>query len=379
MFIARNRLRAFIAAAAFALLASPAAGSAQQQPAGSLVLRPTEIMDARGFGQPVPALAVLAPPDWRVEGGATWNTSFCPSDIVTLHARIVSPDGAYGFEIFPVRTWLWYDDQTMVQRDAQKAAIGQGCTVAPARQAVDALRSIYLQQFRPGAQILGAEQDAVGLQALQAEIAQGMQIPGRRVMTDAVRLRLAYGPFEEWFGGRLQLVAYPAPSIGAAMGGQMANTTAYEMTASYVIAFRAPRGMLDHARPLYEAMLASVTVNPAWRLAAGRVLSDIKRGLRAAGIADAQAIKRAQDEIGEIHMRTWQFGQASRDRIAEARGHLLSGTQVFVNPSTGTQIQLPATHKYAWVNSQNYIVMSDDPTPPAQTQHWWTPLQQRGW
>ena len=370
--------RGGLIAAAVAVVAW-AAPACAQSPGGNLVLRPTEIMDPHGFGQPVAVLAVLAPPDWRVEGGASWNSSFCPADIVTIHARIVSPDGAYGLEIFPARTWIWYDDQAMVQRDAQKAATRQGCTVAPARQVVDALRSIYLQQFRPGAQILAAEQDAAGLQALQAEIAGGMQLPGRQVMADAARLRLAYGPFEEWFGGRLQLTAFPAPSIGAAMAGQMANTTAYEMSASYVIAFRAPRGMLDQARPLYEAMLASVSVNPAWRLAAGRVLSDIKRGLHAANVRDAQAIKRAQDEIGEIHMRTWQFGQASRDRIADARGHVLSGTQVFVNPSTGMHVQLPSTHKYAWMNDQNYVVLSNEPSPPPQSHSWWTPLQQRGW
>lgn len=59
-----------------------------------LRLKRFEIMDREGFGEPAVAVSFLAPADWQLEGGVTWNaTAPCVFDLVSIHARVRDKDG----------------------------------------------------------------------------------------------------------------------------------------------------------------------------------------------------------------------------------------------------------------------------------------------
>ena len=81
----------------------PDARQAAAAATGSVVrLKQFQIMDPTGFGRPVVAASLLAPSDWKMEGGVRWNAGYsCPSDMVVTAVRLTSPDGRMGFEIFP--------------------------------------------------------------------------------------------------------------------------------------------------------------------------------------------------------------------------------------------------------------------------------------
>ncbi len=330
--------------------------------------------------RPVPAASLLAPADWRLEGGVSWGYPACLSDLVTAHVRLASPDGRQALELFPVQAWSWSDDPMMVQAMHRSQAMRQGCPVAPPMGAAEAVRRLYLPRFRPGAQVLGVQPDPAAAQAARAQMAPMVAARGPQASlgADAARLRLAEGGFEEWFGVAVTTISYPVLSAAAAAQGQMAYTRQHDSGVQSAYAFRAPRGELGAAEPLLGTMLASLRLNPAWQAAVSQVTLNIGRTQIAGAAERARIWRDAMNQIGEMRMRSWQYSRESQDRISHAFSQYIRGVETRRNPVTGAPVEVPTGYNSVWMNSYGEIALSNDPNfNPSQSGQGsgWTALQ----
>ncbi len=358
-------------------------GPAAPAPGGTLHLRRVEIMDPSGFEQPVPAASLLAPVDWRLEGGVTWGFPACMTDLVSARVRIASPDGRQAMEFFPLQAWNWSDDPLLVESMRQAQAQRQGCPAAPPMTAADALRQLYLPRYRPGARIVGAPQpDPAAAQAVREMLAPQANLRGPQttLRTDAARLRLEQGGFEEWFAAAVSTTSYPAPSASAARQGSLGFTRLHDSATQSVYAFRAPAGGLEAAEPLFGTMLASLRLNPAWQAAVSQATLNIAQ-VRIQGAADRARIWRdAMNQIGEMRMQSWRTSQDSQDRIARAFSQYIRGVETRIHPGTGAPIEVPAGYGSAWVNGAGEIIVSNTPgfSPSGGYGGAWQALRPRG-
>ncbi len=358
------------------LLAGADATAVAQAPA--LHLRRVEIADPAGFQSSVAAFALLAPAGWSVRGGIAWQTAPCPLHMIVTHAAVESPDGSYALEFFPTQTWTWSTDQLANEVAQRMAAAGTACPARPAMNAIDALRQIYLPAFRPGAEVLEARGDA----ALAAELFRarqgevGLYGAQAQLWSDAARLRLRTGGSEEWLVGGLTVMAHPVPSASLAMQGAIGSATALDSVMSVSFAFRAPAGQLDASEPVLSAMLRSVRINPAWQMAAGKVLIAVAQAQLKGAVDRANIWRDAMQEIGEARMQSWWRTQESQDRTALAFSQSLRGVQSYVEP-TGGSVELPAGYASAWSNGLGDYVLSSSPgyTPAAMMPGQWTEIQ----
>ena len=75
-----------------------------------------------GLGGAFEAHSILLPKGWRTEGQVAWviNTT-CPADAAQNRVTASSPDGAFELEVFPQRSWQWYDDPMLLQNAMNNA------------------------------------------------------------------------------------------------------------------------------------------------------------------------------------------------------------------------------------------------------------------
>ncbi|MEZ5365007.1 MAG: hypothetical protein R2748_22435 [Bryobacterales bacterium] len=307
-------------------MAPPGAQARQAAPppsqaSGDVVrLKQFEIMDPSGFGRPVVAATLLAPSDWKLEGGVRWNIqSKCPSDMVSNAVRLTSPDGKLGFEIFPNYMAQWSDDPSYNQLVMQTQQMGgaAGCPLAQPMDAQTFVSQIFAPGFRQGAQVVDAQPNRdVAAEAYQKVSAQQTPGSGTRVDIDAMRFRIAYGDQEEWIVTTLARMASPTMSLGGMVNNYITFT-------DRVIGFRAPRGELDANEALFGTIIASIRVNPQWKQALDNTFRKIAQinaqGARERARSAAETsriIAQTGDEIREMNAQSWRRQQESQDRVA---------------------------------------------------------------
>jgi hypothetical protein len=328
-------------------------------------LKRFDIVDAQGFGEPVVALTLLAPADWRLEGGVAWNMRFqCMGDMVRVSARLTSPDGKLGFEIFPSYIAEWQDDEWGRNMQAELLAQGQpGCPLQPPFGAEDFLARMLVPGFRQGAAIAAREPAPQVARAYEAKIRAllGQLDPSIKIRTDAGRALVRRQGFEEWITAITTSTAMPGLSPTAAMQGGMAYQYTYYTLAESVFGFRAPEGTIAQYEPLMAAMMGSVRINPQWEAAIQRVQQNIQRTILQ-GIADRAAIMRqAQSEIADIQMQAWRGAQAAQDRVMTNWSQQIRGTATYIDPEGQMQTELPDHYDSVWSNGLGDYVLVTTP------------------
>ena len=91
------------------------------------------------------------------------------------------------------------------------------------------------------------------------------------------------------------------------------------------------------------------------------------------------AIQReASQYSAQLQQRTWEEGQASRDRIAESWGQTLRGVETWNDPGAGS-IELSAGYNEAWSRPDGTYILSNDPMfdPTVVFQENWQKLEKR--
>jgi hypothetical protein len=358
------------------------AGQRQAPAAGSIIhLKRVEIPDLNGFGRPVPVLALLAPVDWRLEGGFTWANEWrCTSDMVRADARLLSPDGRLAFQMFPAYQVDWWDDPGGRQSHAQLQATGAFvCPLHAPFTAEEFLTGVLVPAFRQGAQIVERTPAPEVAKALFEEF--GPTIAATRIRSsfkaDAARVRIRYGDTEEWLFASVGVVVGQAISASALMRGTMAYQNTYNTVADRVYAFRAPAGELDRYEPLASAIIGSIRFNPEWQAAVQQVQLNIARIVQE-GVADRAAIiRQGQQELADMQMQGWQSRQASQDRMMTSWSQAMRGTDTYIDPTGGGAVELPAHFDSVWANGlgEYALVLSPGVNPNQALGGTWTQLK----
>jgi hypothetical protein len=347
------------------LIAAVSAEAAAADAPGYTRLRMVEVLDEQGFGEPVVALRFLAPVDWRIEGGVTWNVPRqCTGELVAVHVRATAADGMHGFEIFPSQVWHWSDDPSEIELWRMDASPGNRCTVAPPMGAADFLIESLPGTFRPPFEVQSVEALPAVAEALAAQSTrmQAMQMP---FQADAARVRVRYdakaGAIEEWLTAAVFEAAMKTISSGAAMQGRMEMTTQHISSASRIFGFRAPAGGLEQQERLFATMVASVQVNPVWEAALGQVALDLEQIQLRGGNERSRVWSEAMAEVASTQAEAWRNHQVSQSRLAEAWSQTIRGFETYVDPADGEAALLSSGFEAAWSNGAGEYVLSDQP------------------
>jgi hypothetical protein len=313
-------------------------------------------MDPTGFGRPVVAASLLAPSDWKMEGGVRWNAGYsCPSDMVVTAVRLTSPDGRMGFEIFPNYMAQWSDDPSYNQIVMQAAQMGggAGCPLAQPFDARTFVGQIFAPGFRQGAQVVDAQPNRdVAAEAYQQAMQQASG--GSRIEVDAMRVRIAYADQEEWIVSTVSRMSTPGMSP---MGAMVYNHITFT---DRVIGFRAPRGELEANEPLFATMMASIRVNPQWENA----IIDTRRRIsqiQAKGAADrSRIISQTSNEILDMQMEGWRNRQESQDRSAQQWSQTMRGVETYTDPGSGSAWELDSGYDHVWKTPGDEFLLTND-------------------
>ena len=328
------------------------------QASGSFIrLKQFQIMDPTGFARPVVAASLLAPADWKLEGGVRWNAGYsCPSDMVTTAVRLTSPDGRMGFEVFPNYMAQWSDDPSYNQLVMQAAQMGggSGCPLAQPMDARTFVGQVFAPGFRQGAQVLDAQPNQdVAAEAYQKAVAQTSAATGQRLEMDAARVRIAYQDQEEWIVTTVGRLATP----GLTMAGMVYN---YITFTDKEIGFRAPRGKLDANEALFATMMASIRVNPQWQNAVDQTHRNIAQ-IQAKGAADrSRIISQTSNEILDMQMEGWRNRQESQDRSMQKWSQTMRGVETYTDPGSGTSWELTSGYDHVWKTGSDEFLLTND-------------------
>jgi len=125
------------------------------------------------------------------------------------------------------------------------------------------------------------------------------------------------------------------------------------------------------------AVVASERVNAQYQAAVSQFLVNMGN-TQLKGVMDRQRIWHdAQQQISATIIATYQHQQAVQDRLAEQWSQTIRGVETYVNPSTGTNVELTGGYDSAWVNNRGEYLLSDSPgfNPAVAFQEGWTQLK----
>lgn len=369
------------------LAISTALAQAPAKKASFYRLKQVKIIDDQGFGQPVEVAHFLIPADWKTEGGVRWDGSQlrCPANIVQIQYRAVSPDGLSGLEITPGYVWQAASDPMMQQIIQRAAASGTGCDPGPVIGSAAYLRQIAVPRLRPNARIVSAEALPAVTQAKTAALNQvygplvrAGSIRGFQIDAAAVRLQYQQNgqPVDEWMTVNVATVAMPSANTAALMQGQMnMSASTYTMMSEGTFSVRAPAGKFDEK--LAATIIASVRPNPQYQAAISAFLSNMNVIAQKGAMDRARIWRDAGQQISATISQSYQNQQAVQDRTAQQFSQAIRGVETYVNPSTGTQVELTGGYDNAWVNPRGEYLLSDSPgfNAAVALQENWTQLK----
>lgn len=295
--------------------ASTPAQSAFAEGADYIVLTRVRFLDRMGFDQPVEAFSMLFPKGWRTEGGVKWgNVGGCRGELVADYVKANSPDGAYQFQAFPVRSFQSTDDRMLFQT-MQAGAQAGGCQINPpfnAQQYVEGFARRDLQ-----AQASNIRDDEANM-AFARQLDQQTNSGGGNTRRETTR---AIGDltFSDGSEGVLQGLAINMFMRQQNYMGGGATTMTSTIAIPYLM--RCPAGRRDECMKLMRVIMASHRVNPIWRSAKDRFLTQLGNMEHAQNMQrirlmgeQAKAYAQAQSAAGDQRMRDWENRQASQDR-----------------------------------------------------------------
>lgn len=368
---------------------SSTVGRAAQKP---LHLTRYEVIDRQGWGRPISALTFLGPKGWTLQGGVQWSgrPTVCLGEMVSIAARLTSPDGAFSFEIFPLVHIQNTNNPNMVPFMEKLRTQGTGCRVIPPFSAAGYLSTHFVNAYRPGAQVVGQVQrpQAAGaaLEKIRVRQRDMERMAGRplddRFTTDAASVVLRYvsngSRFEESVSGVVSVKH--SPFIPSSVQHTITNPIYKGHLSDYfvddVYAVRAPQGRMAEFEPTAAMMMASIRANPVWQTAFRMHVMKISK-IAFQGLRDRHQIwMRAQREISEIRRSSWKFAQETRDRTNLQFTRAMREIEPYQNTETGDTVDLTQGYESVWGNGQGEYLLSPDPSyspntdPLFNTQNW---------
>lgn len=351
---------------------TPSEGEAtEQRPSGGkwqegkdyFVLQRVRLVDAHGFGRPVEAASFLLPKGWKMEGGVQWLVGHpCMNEAVAVRWTGTSPDGRIRLDGFPVRSWQWNDDPMMLQAmQANQQGYGRTCDVMPAYDAAAFVQQQCQQELGNPTIISMERADALarGMEEQARSNSAAMQQAGVANVSfrpTAVKARLRWSDGTE--GTFLCSVEQTVFHMQNFMSGGTSGS--YQCRSNFRLLARYPAGRQEEAERIMGTAISSVRTNRAWQQAVGQVFSNVARVERAEVAKQAGLWRETNAYISDLQRRTWEEGQASRDRINTEWGQVVRGVDEWKDPYGGS-VELSAGYNEAWSHANGTYILSNDP------------------
>jgi len=342
-----------------------------------VILQTQIVMDPQGFQEE--AFRLLVPKGWRFDGGIVWDLDRFPAEAFSSYT-VTSPDGAAAYEQFPHTSLFWAQDPMLQQSYAQS-----GFQVSPPVSVDEALRNLYLPNYRPQAQnarLLEVEplpelaQQVVQWQYALMGVFSRISPPQFQyeIRADSARARYRYT-----IAGRetiedvtLTIVYFIA---------QMPSMYGYVPAVTWSVAprsFHAPAADMDKRLETFRIIAASVQDNPVWHehnmtLAAVITREQLRQQQQIFKRLDD--IRRSQSEMSDQLFESWQRRSAAQDRSFERYSQSIRGVETYSDPVSSRQVELPHGYRHAWSNGSDYV-LSDDAAfdPNAVASGSWTEI-----
>jgi uncharacterized protein YbdZ (MbtH family) len=223
-----------------------AAGAVQDLAPGQLPplrtdnLQQVQIVDSKGFQQPMVAATVQIPAGWQTVGGIDWNDSTtCIANQLQVAWTAIAPDSLTALEIMP--GFSWQVAGTEIQFNP--------CPSAPYRSTRELLEAT-VQRARPGARVLDYQR-MPEVEQKMTQMAQAQGNPQVQLRPDAGRLLVGY----QQDGVEMREMFTAAVTFSQSQGNLVGGT-------GMIHAARAPNNRLDFS--LTERISNSMQPDPQW-------------------------------------------------------------------------------------------------------------------
>jgi hypothetical protein len=340
------------------ILASVLAGAmpARAAPARSQTFVPYSYVD------PMTGLEVfhcLVPKGWKVEGQVTWSPN--PALPAQSRFRFFDPGGTDEVNLFPTQAFFWTDNATFLMTNPP-GTLRFNTRVA---------RPLDLDAAFDRLLVPGIRKEVTGLSVRDrkrlpelAKLAAGDPTPGVRTRAEAGKVRLAYqeggnAVEEDLFAA---VASFQVDLPGSGMSPPYFIEYWY---VDYLFAFRSAKGQLADRSKTFQTVVLSMKVNPKWfakvvhtKEALAREFARSTRVVTSIGATVASA----GSSLREEQMRDWGRRQAIQDKVVQAQSDGIRGVDRFVDPHSGSEVELPSGYGKAWANNLGEYVVTDSPS-----------------
>ncbi len=346
-------------------------------PGGGAITMKQHVLSDPGMNN-MKSHTVLAPADWKVEGGGWWAGpnffKILPSQDITVTApdgrcvRIGPSVGAVDFRPSPMAM-----RQFGAKRPAEGAADG-GMPVLympnDANEWKTWIERRGISQTYPGATdiqvrdvvvipeltaILQRQLQPIKEQQAQMNQQSQMMGGGMRNFADA----FVYGAtcaYEHEGRKWDQLFVFGAGYLGTETELGVQIWWSIEPNVSY----RAPAGQLDANMPLLMAIANSVRTTPEWQ----RMKDDHAMKMNqiaAKGAADrSRIIAKSNAEISKMITDGYNRRQAIQDETHRKVINSIRGVEDYTTPDSGTSVQLPNNYNHVYSNGAGDYILTND-------------------
>jgi hypothetical protein len=375
--------------AVFAMLFGPIAAPAQPQQAatpdraGVFRFHTVSIMDdPRHIGGE--AYRILAPVDWRVEGNILWKNA--ASDPAAPWVKLIGP-ARQEIGVLPPIAFIW--NPKMLGARFRPGSFYAGTEVQPPLlDPVQCIKTIIIGRYLRN---LGTA-DVVKQESLP-ELAEAgrLKYPQpeyRNAVFQAGKMRFEY--LEN--GVQMEEDVYV---LTAAVQFQVGPTVSTMWAPDEIRYSKASKGTLDAQTALFQTAMFSLRPNLQWWAKLQQVSQELARlQMQASDAAVSQALQQQMaagdrirtlsqsiaknnDQVNEMIMKGYQNRQATMDRINARWDRTVRQVEVYRNPGTGENVELPSGYNTGWVNKGgDYMVTGSlNYDPNSASNGSWTRLE----
>lgn len=310
------------------------------------------------------AYRILVPAGWRIEGSVIWKNG--AADPAAPWIKLIGP-ARQEIGILPPTTFIW-NPQALGSR-YHAGSFYSGTEVQPPMlDPAQCIKSIIIPRYRRNLD----NADVVYQQPLP-ELAQAGRLkypqPAyKNAVFQAGKVRFEY--VEN--GVPMQEDLYVLTAAVQVRAGQTIATTWAPDEIRYS---KAPKGTLDTQLPLFETAMFSLRPNLQWWARVQEVAQELGRlQAQTSNSAAAQAMQqqaaaadRALTErklaqsgnpISDILIQRYQNRQAVMDRMNATWAPTIRQVEVYRNPTSGENTELPSGYSAAWVNKDGDYLLS---------------------
>jgi hypothetical protein len=330
---------------------SPAdADAIHEEPAASVALVQTQIMDQAGFGQPMVAAYAQIPGNWQTRGGVAWDRSTeCVANHLRLNWLAASPDGRQAMELMPGYSW-----------QVQGTDIPMNPCPPLAIRTTQQFLQMIAQRY-PNVRVLSYRERP-------EYVTQPQQPPGLRVQMSAGELLIAYqqGPVE------VRELLTTTLNISEAQGNICINSP---VVYAYRVAGDTPDPQVS------DRFIQSLKLEPQWQAQVQQTSSQLiaqiaerqrqsiatwhanqMARINARDAADrAQIRMQTNREVAQIYSNIWSNSQATDDRIQRRTLEGIGGYNTYADPSNGGVVRESTQYDRVLRTQDGGYISTNDP------------------